>query len=54
MIRQCDCVHRMQDRLHGAGNRVFNECKAAPGRGPEGEHERKAYRCTVCGKTQGR
>lgn len=36
MILQCTCKHEEQDKLHGKGKRVYNECKT------------KA-RCSVCG-----
>jgi hypothetical protein len=48
MIKLCTCEHKGQDRLHGRGMRVFNECKGQAGRADDGE--RKALRCTVCGK----
>lgn len=35
MIRQCTCIHKGQDSLHGKGMRVFNPTN-------------KGFRCTVC------
>lgn len=40
MIVRCICSHEAQDKLHGSGNRVANECKENNGTVP--------HRCTVC------
>ena len=40
MISSCTCKHKEQDKLHGKGNRVFNQGT-------------KEYRCTVCGNKKG-
>lgn len=42
-IKKCSCKHEKQDKLHGEGKRVFNECQS-DGRG------KKTWKCTVCGK----
>ena len=42
IIRQCDCTHTQQDKLHGKNLRVWNP-RMVKGR-------LKGYRCTVCGK----
>ena len=34
-IRQCSCVHEVQDEFYGKQNRVHNECA-------------QGWRCTVC------
>lgn len=41
MIKTCTCKHEGQDKLHGNGRRVWNECKI---------NNNVGYRCTVCGK----
>jgi hypothetical protein len=41
MIATCTCKHDDQDKLHGAGKRVFNP--TADGK----------IRCTVCGAEKG-
>jgi len=38
-IVHCACVHEVQDKIYGHGNRVANRC------GKEGA---PSYRCTVC------
>ena len=38
VIRACDCVHVVQDKIYGKGRRLHNGCKTG---GPK---------CTVCGK----
>ena len=35
-IKKCTCEHEQQDKMHGKGMRVHNECA-------------KGVRCTVCG-----
>jgi len=42
MIIKCGCAHEAQDRIHGSGKRVHNQC---PGTPPK-------YRCTVCQTTK--
>ena len=37
MIRPCTCINEFQDKEHGRGNRVVNECKKG-----------QAVRCTSC------
>ena len=41
MIKKCTCKHEGQDKLHGAGNRVFNLTQKGGG-------TVKVHRCTVC------
>ena len=41
-ILKCGCKHSSQDKLHGEGNRVFNQTK---------EQDGKVWRCSVCLKT---
>jgi hypothetical protein len=38
VIKSCSCANDYQDKVYGAGRRVFNSCKAGV-----------AVRCTVCG-----
>lgn len=46
MIKKCKCKHTAQDKLHGQGNRVFNESIEKDGR--------RIYKCTVCHRTVSR
>ncbi len=41
-ISKHNCISEQQDKIHGAGNRVFNPA-FSKGSKP------KRYRCTVCG-----
>lgn len=44
MIAKCECKHEGQDKLHGAGRRVFTPTLKT--KGPD----LLTYRCTVCTK----
>lgn len=39
IVRKCSCEHDVQDKLHGSGQRVWNETH-------------NGYRCTACGKSE--
>jgi hypothetical protein len=41
-VMPCTCSNEAQDKAHGKGNRVYNECKLAS--------NQYGYRCTVCSK----
>ena len=44
LIKKCNCSNKGQDKLHGSGNRVFNQTsKSSQKKGEAGE-----YKCTVC------
>lgn len=46
-VKGCDCLHRVQDRLYGLGQRLHN------GTGVKRTAQGDKWRCTVCGRVKG-